>query len=235
MRAQFREANLELVGNRVWSLQREGSWDQAADLLSALWQLVDRPGEFRAGWLIEPVRAAFRLQSLAEYPVTADFLDYGGFEGWSGRSGRFRVYSLARRSDAGEGQGNNLIGIFDAITGSVVGRFELPAGKDLGSERDLVAPEGERVAIITADGLLALWSRDMQQPVLMPVPAAEGSAVKVDQLAPVSTDARFALLLARDSAAERHRRDRPGRTGAAFHARSRRSGASGAGGGFWFR
>ena len=185
--------------DRVASLQQEGSWDTAANLLGALWQrLIGPDDERRQDWLIEPIVAASPARALAEFPVFPDFLSYSGFTGWTGTSGRFRVYALDRKAEDGTAiSGNKIIVTFDAMSGATLGSFELPAGQDLGSEADLVSPDGSRVAIVTDKAEIALWAVGQTAPTIIPVPEL-GGEVGVSQLAPVNTDARFALYLTLD-------------------------------------
>ncbi len=189
-------ANLEQPAQRILSLQQDGSWDAAANLLGELWQdLIRSDGQRdRAAWFIDPIRTAYRRQAMATYPVFADFLSYSGLDGWTGTVGRFRVYALDRTGgDAGTGSsGNTIIAVFDVMTGAVTGSFELPAGSDLGSELDLVTPAGSRAAIVTDDGQVALWASDQPEPTFVPPPAPVDE-IDLAQIAPVHSDDRFAL------------------------------------------
>ena len=192
-------ALLELAAGRVWSLQQNAEWDASANLLGEMWtNLIDGNEGFRESWMIEPVRDVFARQSLAEYPVVAEFLPYAGLEGWSGSAGRFRIFS--RNTIAGETTGNRSISFFDAMTGAVTGSFDLPTGVDLGTELDLMRPDGLRAAIVTDEPRVALWAHDQPAPTFIPFPtdpdAVEGDVeIDVAHIAPVNTDARFVLAL----------------------------------------
>ncbi len=207
-RQDFQQANLEQLATRISNLQRAGSWEAASNLLGAFWNgLVGPSAELQKSWLIDPIAKAFARQKLAEYPVFPEFLAYSGLTGWTGTYGRFRIYALDRKaSDGSTASGNKIIGLFDAMTGAAIGRFELPAGADLGSEIDLVTPDGNRVAIVTSDATpddgkddrqIALWANGQSAPTMVPMPL--GAKAKVDQLAPVNSDDRFALYLTDDS------------------------------------
>jgi hypothetical protein len=203
-RSDLLKANLELLGQRIQSLQQDAAWDAAGNLLGELWRdLITTSEQTRETWFIEPVRKAFARQNMAEYAVAPDFLNYAGLEGWSGTTGRFHVYALDPKPDAGgvATDGRSLISVFDTMTGAVTGSFELPAGLGLGSELDHVTPDGKRVAIIADDGELALWAAGQEAPTLIPVPSLEGAAYDVQELAPAHTDDRFLLLLAPDPSA----------------------------------
>ena len=198
--AEFQRANLQQLAGRIADLQQAGSWDIASNLLGALWQrLIGPDDKLRGNWLIDPIVAAFSRQSIAEYPVFPDFLAYSGYTGWTGTSGRFRVYALDRKGPDGNAvaNGNKVMAVMDALTGAVLGSFELPPGQDLGNEIDLVAPDGGRVAIITDKHDIAVWANGEGAPTLVPVPQRGGKTV-VAQLAPVSSDPRFALYLTLD-------------------------------------
>ena len=56
----------------------------------------------QGSWLIDPIVKAFARQSMAEYQIVPDFLTYAGLDGWTGTSGRFRVYALDRKAADGE-------------------------------------------------------------------------------------------------------------------------------------
>jgi Novel STAND NTPase 1 len=207
-RRDFQQANLEQLATRVSNLQQARSWEAASNLLGTFWNgLVGQNAELQKSWLIDPIAKAFGRQKLAEYPVFPEFLAYSGFTGWTGTYGRFRVYSLDHKaSDGSAASGNKTIGLFDALTGAAVGNFELPAGAELGSELDLVTPDGKRVAIVTTDPTpddgkddrqVALWVSDLSAPTLIPMPL--GEKAKVDQIAPVSSDDRFGLYFTDDS------------------------------------
>lgn len=198
-RAEFQRANLQQLAGRLASLQQEGSWDTSSNLLATLWRdLIGPQKEGGQDWLIEPIVNAFARQSLAEFSIFPDFLNYSGFTGWTGTSGRFRVYALDRKAEDGEtASGNKILATFDAMTGAVLGSYELPAGEDLGSRPDLVSPDGTRTAIVTDKDNIALWAVGQVAPTLIPVPSL-GGEVAVDQLAPVHSDQRFALYLTVD-------------------------------------
>jgi hypothetical protein len=83
------------------------------------------------------------------------------------------------------------------MTGAVLGAFDLPKGSDLGSEPDLVSPDGTRSAIVTDKATIALWAVGQATATLVPLPDLGGD-VGVDQLAPVHSDQRFALYLTLD-------------------------------------
>ena len=196
----FRRSILEQVADRVSVLQQSGSWDIASNLLGALWQgLIAPSGDRRDGWLIDPIVRVLARQSMAEYPVFPEFLSYSGLTGWTGTSGRFRVYALNRKAaDGSTVEGNKIIALFDAMTGAALGSFELPTGSDLGNEPDLIAPDGSRVAIVTDKAEIALWAVGQGPPTVIPVPDRGGGKVAVDQLSPVNLDPRFALYLKLD-------------------------------------
>jgi Novel STAND NTPase 1 len=202
-RAEFQRSNLELVAQRVSTLQQSGSWEVASNLLGTLWQdLIGADSGALDRWLIEPVVKAFARQRVAELPVLPDFLGYSGLEGWTGTSGRFRVYALDRKgADGSTVSGNKIIGLFDAMTGTALGSFELPSGADLGTAVDLVTPDGSRVAIVTDepspddqkdDRQIALWADTQAAPIMVPMPQLDGE-VGLDQIGPVNTGAGFAL------------------------------------------
>jgi hypothetical protein len=195
-RSDLFKANLELPAQRILALQQDGAWDAAANLLGELWTDLIRAGGERSlsDWFIRPIRKAYEQQALASYPVFADFLSYAGFEGWTGTSGRFRVYSLGRT--AGDGGSTaasvRVIAVFDVLTGAVTGSFELPENAELGSELDVVTPDGTRAAIVTTDGQIALWATGRKEPMLLsPPPSEEG--LQLAEVAPVNSDERFAL------------------------------------------
>ncbi len=201
----FRRTILEQLADRISALQQAGSWEIASNLLGALWQkLSGLASDRQESWLIDPIVKAFARQTMAEYQSVPDFLTYAGLDGWTGTTGRFRVYALNRKgADGSTVSGNKIIAVFDVMTGAVLGSFELPPGDDLGSEIDLVTPDGNRVAIVTTDPTpddakddrqLALWARGETAPVLIPMSSFTADT-KIDQVAPVNTDARFALSL----------------------------------------
>ena len=206
----FRRSILEQLADRISALQQAGSWEIASNLLGALWQKVSGLAvDSQGSWLIDPIVKAFARQSMAEYQIVPDFLKYAGLDGWTGTSGRFRVYALDRKAaDGSTISGNKVIALFDAMTGAVLGSFELPSGANLGSDVDLVTPDGSRVAIVTSDPTpddsnddrrIALWAGGQSAPTVIPMPSLGTGAVKVDQIAPVNTDARFALSLTLES------------------------------------
>lgn len=193
-------ALLELASNRILALQLERGWVAASNILGGLWEdYISSNPLFQSGWFVEPLSEAFVRQRLAEYPIVPDFLEYGGLQGWSGSSGRFRIYALDREAEDGTLlSGNKIIGVFDAMTGTVTGSFELPPGADLGSEVDLVTPDGRRAAIVTNDKRIALWGAGQTAPTMIPLPPSDDDSVDASQLAPVHSDDRFALYLTRD-------------------------------------
>ena len=198
-RADFQRAKLQQLAERLSSLQQERSWDKASNLLGTLWQnLIEPDDKRRQNWLIDPIVKAFARQNLAEFPIFPDFLNYSGLTGWTGTSGRFRVYALDHKAEDGTAiTGNKIIVTFDAVSGAALGTFELPAGQDLGSKPDLVSPDGSRVAIVTDKSEIALWAVGQAQPTIIPMPEL-GGEVGVSQLAAVHTDQRFALYLTLD-------------------------------------
>ena len=193
-------ALLELAANNVLSLQSAGEWEKASNLLGRLWRDFMRESPmFDEEWLVGPLETAFVRQSLANYPTRPDFLDFSSLDGWSGRTGRFRVYGLDQMlPDGSTVEGDKRIAVFDVMTGTVTGSFILPPGVDLGSEPDRVSPDGTRVAIITDDGRIAMWAAGWSQPMLMPVPQAGEYPDDLEQIAPVSTGDRLVLYLERD-------------------------------------
>jgi len=208
-RAEFQRSNLELVAQRVSTLQQTGAWETASNLLGALWRdLIGADNGPRDRWLIEPVVKAFARQRVAELNVQPDFLAYGGLEGWTGTSGRFRVYDLDRTgTDGGTISGNKVIALFDVMTGTTLGSFELPPGEDLGNQIDLVTPDGSRVAIVTAeptpddsndDRQVALWTNMQATPAMIPMPSLDGE-VALAQLAPVNKGPLYGLYFLADS------------------------------------
>lgn len=193
-RAERMQASLDATARHVSALQQAGSWNAASDLLGALWRDESAADGKTGDWLAGPLAAAFARQGAADYSVIPDFLRYAGRTGWTGTTGRFRVYAL----DAAKDGGNKAIAIFDALTGTVTGSFELPSGADLGTKVDLVTPDGWRAAIVTTDGQIALWAADQPSPTFVPLPSEEGGKLDLADLAPVNSDSRFALVLKRD-------------------------------------
>ncbi len=207
-RAEFQRANLQLFASHVTSLQQDGAWETAANYLGSLWQEITGPDpSIHDSWLTDAVVQAFARQQRAEYPVYPAFLNYAGFTGWTGTSGRFRVYDLDRKPDnVTTDSQNNIIGIYDAITGAVTGTFDMPSGTSLGSDADLVTPDGKRAAILTSDPntdndiderQIVLWSAGAAAATMVALPKLEGK-IALEQLAPIHSDGRFALYFTKD-------------------------------------
>lgn len=203
-RQAIRAIYLDRVASRALDLQEEGSWDSAGALLADLWREVLAGHAVRLGdnAASDPMIAAFRRQNLAEYAVTPDFLSYAGLSGWTGTTGRFRVYVFDTDRDIGAAAGGHgqRVAVFDSMTGAVTGSFALPAGSGMGTDLDLVAPDGRRAVVVTDRDDIVLWDHGQADPFVVPMPSVEGSDVRLAQLAPVSTDQRFVLHLTRSGA-----------------------------------
>ncbi len=207
-RAEFQGVNLQLFASRVTSLQQDGVWETAANYLGSLWQEITGPGpSVHDTWLTTAIIQAFARQQKAEYPIYPAFLNYSGFTGSTDTTGRFRVYDLDRKPDnVTTDSQNNIIGIYDAITGAVTGTFDMPSGTSLGSDADLVTPDGKRAAILTSDPntdndiderQIVLWSAGAAAATMVALPKLEGK-IALEQLAPIHSDGRFALYFTKD-------------------------------------